>query len=110
MTGGDAKSKGLLDSWCIELWGLAGGSLEEDTAIRFLEHDCNLALHYLQDQTFRLAFTSLEDSRTNSIFLELEFDQESFEEHFEFVDHETFANQKGLVALQKDEIAIKSLK
>lgn len=78
--------------WNIELDGLPIGVLEDEVQIKFLNNDCCFALHYIQDECFRLTITSLEDEhiKTISIKLELEFDQETFDRWFEFYDHEEF--------------------
>ena len=72
------------NQWAIELWGLSPGILENDVCINFLGNQCNLTLHYIQDKSFRIAITSLEEMKTNSIFIELEYDQITFDETFEY--------------------------
>ena len=68
------------------------GLLEDEVTVRFMENECSIALHYLNDESFRLTITSLEDEhiKTISINLELEFDKETFDKLFEFYEHESF--------------------
>lgn len=46
-----------------------------------MNNECSVALHYLQEDSFRLTITSLEDEhiKTISINLEMEFDEDTFE-------------------------------
>ena len=76
----------------IELLGLPIGVLEEEVTIKFMNNECCVALHYLQDENFRLTITSLEDEhiKTISVNMELEFDLETFDKLFEFYEHESF--------------------
>lgn len=70
--------------WNIELDGLPVGILQEDVTIRFMNNECRLAMHYLQDESFRITITSLEGDniQTVSINVELEFEQTTFDQLF----------------------------
>ena len=98
------------NEWGIELWGLAPGLLEQDLCISFLGQQCNLTVIYLQGFSFRLAITSLEEIKTNSINLELEYDSESFAKKFDFYDHRTFKQGEKTIGTQPREIVIPQLK
>ena len=96
------------NNWNIELDGLPFGILDDEVQKKFLNNDCSFALHHLQDETFRLTITSLEDEhiKTISIKLELEFDQDTFERWFEFYEHEDFLSAGQKVNLLKGETTL----
>ena len=77
-----------------------------------MNNECSVALHYLQDESFRLTITSIEEEniKTVSINVELEFDQETFDEQFEFYEHESFTSSGRLITLRDGETMIRSLK
>ena len=56
--------------------------LEEDLTVKFMNNECCVALHYLQEESFRLTITSLEDEhiKTISINLEMQFEEDTFEQ------------------------------
>ena len=49
-----------------------------------------MTLHYIEDTSFRVAITSVEEMKTNSIFIELEYDQATFDKKFEFYKVDEF--------------------
>ena len=55
-----------------------------------------MTLHYLENESFRIAITSHEEVKTNSLFVELEFDEDSFAKTFEFIDDAFKVNRKVL--------------
>ena len=65
---------------------------------------------YLQGFSFRLAITSLEEIKTNSINLELEYDSVSFNKKFEFYDHKTFKQGETTISTKPRETVIPQLK
>jgi len=77
--------------------------------IEFLGNQCNVTLHYLENESFRIAITSHEEVKTNSLFMELEFDEESFGKTIEFINN-TFKVKKQVVLVKPGEIQIPSLK
>ena len=71
--------------------------------IEFLGNQCNVSLHYLENESFRIAITSLEEVKTNNLFIELEFDEESFSKTFQFIEN-TFRVKKQVVPMKSGEI------
>lgn len=94
----------------IDLWGRSPGILLGETLIVFLSNRCNVSLHYLQDESFRLGITSLEGECTNPIFIELQYDKATFNNMFEIFEHEDFTSDGEKVPLRENEVPLRSLK
>ena len=97
------------NQWAIELWGLSPGIMD-DVCITFLGLQCDVSLHYIEETSFRVAITSVIEMKTNSIFIELEYDRATFDEKFEFYKAEDFKCGGKAIPRQPGEIMLNSLK
>ena len=68
-----------------------------------------MTLHYIEGESFRVEITNLEEVKTNSLLMELEFDKESFNKTFEFID-EKFKDRRFATPAKQKEVQLKSLK
>mmetsp|Transcript_37389 Transcript_37389/g.27588 ORF Transcript_37389/g.27588 Transcript_37389/m.27588 type:complete len:153 (+) Transcript_37389:1382-1840(+) len=76
----------------IEYWGRPPGFFKEEVHIYFLHNACNVGLHYIDDLYFRVSLFSLEiDVALNPIYLDLLFDESSFQKYFELIDSSNFS-------------------
>jgi hypothetical protein len=69
----------------VEIWGRAPGLFVTEFQRVFLKNTCSFGLHYIGSKTFRLSINSVEGDSMNAIFLELMFDDVSFNMHFQNV-------------------------
>jgi hypothetical protein len=70
----------------ITFWPRAPGLFKQAVTISFLGAACNVGLHHLRDQHLRLSVTQLDAKASSSLFVELTFDESSFEQNFTRVE------------------------
>lgn len=75
----------------IELWGRPPGLLSSQAPIKILKNLCNLSLHHVGDRNFKITITSLDIDSVYSLYLDVNFDEASFEKYFKWVDPDEFA-------------------
>ena len=59
--------------------------------------------------SFRVSISTADGERVNSLFLEVDLDNETFEKHFKVIEHESFKTGNEYVGLDGGEIPLQSL-
>eukprot|EP00347_Sterkiella_histriomuscorum_P005987 403354508 len=95
----------------IEIWGRSPGLLSQPTQIMILKNLCNVSLHYASDRYFKLAITSLDQESANSLYLDLYFDESSFDKYFQMLDPADFKMKDGqTIPTKEGEIKLPTIK
>lgn len=95
----------------IEIWGRAPGLLKSSIAIQFLGNSCNVGVHHIEKNQFKISITSLSlnEDAFNQLLIDMVVDEQSMEYFFKEIDPNEFTLNGQTVPLKDGEVTTKSI-